>query len=100
MSAVNVYFRDFRVIIPFLLQIGMYASPVVYSFNGVPEKYKMIFSMNPMVGIIEAFRWVFFESISVFPYFPFMVSIVFSLMVFCVAVFLFKKVEMYFADII
>jgi lipopolysaccharide transport system permease protein len=99
-SALNVYFRDFRIITPFLLQIGMYASPVIYSSYMVPEKFRFLFFMNPMVGFIESFRWVFFESILLFPTIPFIISIIFSFTFFYFAIIIFRKVEMYFADII
>ena len=99
-SALNVYFRDFRIITPFLLQIGMYASPVIYFTGMVPLKYQLIFSINPMVGVIESFRWVFFESITVFPYIPFLIAVAFSFVIFSLSIFVFRKVEIYFADVI
>lgn len=99
-SALNVYFRDFRVITPFLLQIGMYASPVIYSSGMVPVKYQLLFFMNPMVGVIESFRWVFFESITVFPSAAFLITVVFSSIIFILSILVFRKVEIYFADVI
>jgi lipopolysaccharide transport system permease protein len=99
-SALNVYFRDFRIITPFLLQIGMYASPVIYSSNMVPEKFRLWFFMNPMAGIIESFRWIFFKNIQLFPTLPFIISLLFSFIFFYLAILIFKKVEIYFADII
>lgn len=100
LSALNVYFRDFRIIVPFLLQIGMYASPVIYSLALVPEKYRLVFSLNPLVGIIESFRWVCFEQIQIFPFFAFIISILFSIIVLTTSFVFFKKVELFFADII
>jgi lipopolysaccharide transport system permease protein len=56
-AALNVKYRDFRYIIPFLLQIGLYISPVGFSSAVVPESWRMWYSFNPMVGVIDAFRW-------------------------------------------
>lgn len=99
-SALNVYFRDFRIIVPFLLQTGMYASPVVYSAFMVPAKYQLIFFMNPMVGVIESFRWVFFNNITAFPTIPFLIAVSGSVIFFTLALLVFRRVEMYFADVI
>lgn len=56
-AAINVRFWDFRVIAPFILQLGIYASPVGYSTNLIPEKFRLIYFLNPAVGIIDGFRW-------------------------------------------
>jgi lipopolysaccharide transport system permease protein len=57
LSPLNARYRDIRYAIPFLIQLWMYASPVVYSVNMVPEKWRLIFSLNPLAGVIEGFRW-------------------------------------------
>ena len=57
LSALCVKYRDVGVIIPFLLQIWLYASPVVYPTSVVPEKWRLLYSLNPMAGVIEGFRW-------------------------------------------
>ncbi len=57
MAPINVHFRDVTHTIPFLLQLWMYATPVVYPLSMVPEQWRALYSLNPMVGIIEAFRW-------------------------------------------
>ncbi len=56
-TAVNVRYRDFRYVIPFLVQFGMYVSPVGFSSSVVPEKWRLLYSLNPMVGVIDGFRW-------------------------------------------
>lgn len=56
-AALNVRYRDFRHLVPFLLQIGIYISPVGYSTLIVPERWKVLYALNPMVGIINLFRW-------------------------------------------
>jgi lipopolysaccharide transport system permease protein len=57
LGPLNVRFRDVKHTIPFMLQIWMYASPVVYAFAMIPERWKGIYALNPMVGVIEGFRW-------------------------------------------
>ena len=57
LSALNVRYRDVRHTVPFLVQFWMYASPVVYPVSLVPEKWRLVFSLNPMAGVIEGFRW-------------------------------------------
>lgn len=57
MTALNVKYRDFRYVIPFIVQFGLYVSPVGFSSSVVPEKWRLIYSLNPMVGIIDGFRW-------------------------------------------
>jgi lipopolysaccharide transport system permease protein len=57
LTALNVKYRDFRYIIPFIVQFGLYLSPVGFSSSIVPEKWRLWFSLNPMVGVIEGFRW-------------------------------------------
>jgi lipopolysaccharide transport system permease protein len=57
LSSMAAKYRDFRYIIPFALQLGLYVSPVGFSANIVPERWRIIFSLNPLVGIIDGFRW-------------------------------------------
>jgi lipopolysaccharide transport system permease protein len=61
LSALNVYFRDVGQLIPFLLQVWMYASPVVYPAALVPTEVQWIYALNPMAGVIESFRWALFS---------------------------------------
>jgi homopolymeric O-antigen transport system permease protein len=56
-TALNVKYRDFRYIIPFIVQFGLYVSPVGYSSSVVPEEWRLLYSLNPMVGVIDGFRW-------------------------------------------
>lgn len=56
-AALNVKYRDFRYVIPFLLQFGLYVSPVGFSSSIVPEEWRLLYSLNPVVGIIDGFRW-------------------------------------------
>jgi lipopolysaccharide transport system permease protein len=56
-TALNVKYRDFRYVIPFIVQLGLYVSPVGFSSNIIPGQWRLIYSLNPMVGVIDGFRW-------------------------------------------
>jgi lipopolysaccharide transport system permease protein len=56
-AALNVRFRDFRYIVPFIVQLGLYVSPVGFSSNVIPDDWRWLYSLNPVVGIIDGFRW-------------------------------------------
>jgi lipopolysaccharide transport system permease protein len=56
-TALNVKYRDFRYVIPFIVQFGLYVSPVGFSTNAVPAQWRLLYSLNPMVGVIDGFRW-------------------------------------------
>lgn len=56
-TALNVKYRDFRYVIPFMVQMGLYVSPVGFSSNVIPEQWRLLYSLNPMVGVIDGFRW-------------------------------------------
>lgn len=57
LSALNVKYRDFQHVIPFVVQFGLYVSPVGFTSSIVPEKWRLLYSLNPMVGVIDGFRW-------------------------------------------
>jgi lipopolysaccharide transport system permease protein len=64
LSALNVRYRDVRHTIPFLIQCWMYASPVVYPVNVIPEGWRTLYSLNPMTGVIEGFRWALLGNVN------------------------------------
>lgn len=98
-SALNVRYRDVGSIIPFLAQIWMYASPVAYPVSMVPEKWRLLYSLNPMVGVIEGFRWALLGNKS--PDFMVMaVSASVVALLLAGGVVYFKKMEQSFADVI
>lgn len=99
LSASNVYYRDLKHILPTLVQLWMYASPLVYSGMMVPEKYRFVYSLNPMAGIIDAFRWSILAQ-GAFPHYSFTVSVASSVLMLGIGVIVFRKIEHYFADII
>jgi lipopolysaccharide transport system permease protein len=98
-SALNVKYRDVGFMMPFLLQMWMYASPVAYPVTAVPQQWRLLYSLNPMVGVIEGFRWAIFGSTS--PNFG-VVGVSTAVVVVLIAMSLryFSKTERMFADVI
>lgn len=99
LSAFNVYYRDFAYILPFVIQIWMYASPIVYSGSIIPDQWKIFYSLNPISGIIDSFRWCILGTLE-FPFFSFTVSSVIILFSFFGSCYTFKRIERFFADVI
>jgi lipopolysaccharide transport system permease protein len=99
LAALNAKYRDIRYTIPFLVQFWMFASPVVYPASMLPDKYHLIYAINPMSGIIEAFRSALLGNIA-FPTRMLLVSTALSIVVFIAGALYFKRTERYFADII
>jgi lipopolysaccharide transport system permease protein len=99
LAALNAKYRDIRYTIPFLVQFWMFASPVVYPASLLPEKYHFIYAINPMSGVIEAFRSALLGKVA-FPAQMLLISTVVGIVVFMVGALYFKNTERYFADII
>jgi lipopolysaccharide transport system permease protein len=99
LAALNAQYRDIRYTIPFLVQLWMFASPIVYPSSLLPEKYRLLYALNPMTGIIEGFRSVLLGN-TTFPYHMVVISTIVSICFFLIGIFYFKKTERYFADII
>lgn len=99
-SALNVKYRDVRYIVPFIVQFGLYVSPVGFSTEAITNDWRVIYSLNPMVGVIEGFRWcVLGQEVEL--YWPSLVlSIVITLSMFVGGFRFFSKTERQFADII
>lgn len=100
LSALNVKYRDFRYIVPFMVQFGLYISPVGFSTSVVPERWRLLYSLNPMVGVIDGFRWCLLGADNVI-YFPgLLASLFISFALFLSGVRFFRKTERFFADFI
>jgi lipopolysaccharide transport system permease protein len=99
-AALNVKYRDFRYIVPFIVQFGMYISPVGFSSNNIPEKWRLLYSVNPMVGVIDGFRWSISggQSRIYLPGMLLSIGLVILLLIF--SVWYFRKMEKTFADIV
>lgn len=99
LSALNVLFRDIRFLVPLILQIWLYATPVIYSLNQVPQKYKFLMLLNPMTSLIESFRNFSIRQGSVDVSMIFL-SVVISFSTFVAGYLFFKYKEKIFADVI
>lgn len=99
-TALNVKYRDFRYIVPFIVQFGLYVSPVGFSSAIVPEKYRLLFNLNPMVGVIDGFRWCLLAGDQPFNTQSILMSLIGSLFFIWLGIRQFRKMEKTFADII
>lgn len=99
-AALNVKYRDFRYIIPFVVQFGLYVSPVGFSSTIVPEQWRLLYSLNPMVGVIDGFRWAILGG-STQLYWPgFLLSLTLVVVLLITGILYFRKTERGFADLI
>lgn len=100
LAALNVEYRDFRYIVPFIVQFGLYISPVGFSSSIVPQKWRLLYSLNPMVSVIDGFRWAILggESKLYLPGFSLSLGLVALLLV--TGIWYFRKMERTFADVI
>lgn len=100
LAALNVQYRDFRYIVPFIVQFGLYISPVGFSSRIVPEEWRVVYSLNPMVGVIDGFRWAILGGESHLYGPGFMVSLALVGVLFVTGILYFRKMERTFADVI
>ena len=98
-SALMVRYRDFRYIVPFVVQFGLYISPVGFSSNVVPEKWRLLYSMNPMVGVIDGFRWAILGEKNIY-WTGFGISVVAVFLIIVSGIWYFRRTERTFADVI
>ncbi|MFZ1898389.1 ABC transporter permease [Methanoregula sp.] len=98
LSALNVKYRDFQYTVPFLIQIGMYASPVVYPSSLVPASLRVWYGLNPMAGVIEGFRWALLGTGT--PSAMVLVSIGMVILLLVSGMFYFRRMEQSYADIV
>jgi lipopolysaccharide transport system permease protein len=99
-TSLNVRYRDFRYIIPFLVQFGLYISPVGFSSSVVPEKWRLLYSLNPMVGVIDGFRWCILGGQSHFDGNTFIISFAVTVFFLWLGIRQFRRMEKSFADVI
>ena len=99
-AALNVKYRDFRIIVPFVVQFGLYISPVGFSSDIVPEQWRLLYSLNPMVGVIDGFRWAILGGNTRLYWPGFFLSLSLVLVILVTGIIYFRKTEKTFADVI
>lgn len=102
LSGLNVLFRDIRYVIPFILQTWMFLTPIAYPSSLVPESWRLIYGLNPMVGVIDLYRWIVLGGsyeVGIQPG-AFSLSIIISITTFFTGLYYFYKIESSFADVI
>ena len=100
LAALNVEYRDFRYVVPFMVQFGLYVSPVGFSSSVVPGNWRILYSLNPMVGVIDGFRWSMLGGQAPLSVSTLSVSIGLTLLLCASGLWYFRKVERTFADVI
>jgi lipopolysaccharide transport system permease protein len=98
LSALNVQYRDFQYTIPFMIQLWLFASPVVYPASLVPESVRFLYGLNPMAGVIEGFRWALLGT--EMPGAMILVSVSVVVVLLVSGAFYFRKMEQYYADVV
>jgi lipopolysaccharide transport system permease protein len=99
LSALNVKYRDIRYVVPFLTQFWMYATPIAYSSSLIPEKWRWLYSLNPMTGVVEGFRWAILGKSSL-DMLSLSISAGMVVVLLIGGLYYFKRMETSFADII
>ena len=99
-TALNVKYRDFRYIIPFIVQFGLYVSPVGFSSNVIPDEWRLLYSLNPVVGVIDGFRWCILGGESPLYWPGFLLSLAIVAFFLWLGISQFRKMEKSFADLI
>jgi lipopolysaccharide transport system permease protein len=99
-TALNVKYRDFRYIIPFIVQFGLYISPVGFNSKVVPEKWRLLYALNPMVGVIDGFRWCLLKGEQQLHADTMLVSLGVAISLLVIGINRFRKMEKSFAVLI
>ncbi len=100
LCALNVEYRDFRYIVPFIVQFGLYVSPVGFSSSIVPDKWRLLYSLNPMVGVIDGFRWALLRGQSALDLRGVLMSCGLVAVLVATGIWYFRRTERTFADVI
>jgi lipopolysaccharide transport system permease protein len=100
LSALNVKYRDFIFVVPFIVQLGLYISPVGFSSSVVPDRWRLLYALNPMVGVIDGFRWCVLGGPSPITRGSFLVSLSIVVVAGVSGFFFFRRAERNFADVI
>jgi lipopolysaccharide transport system permease protein len=100
LASLNVQYRDFRYVVPFLVQFGLYVSPVGFSSSIVPESWQLLYALNPMVGVIEGFRWAIIGQRALINPLGFWLSMAIVVVLLLTGIRQFRRMEKLFADVV
>lgn len=100
LGSLNVKYRDFRYVVPFMLQIGLYVSPVGFTSSIVPGKWRLLYALNPLVGVIDGFRWALLKGNAGLYWPGLALSSCLSLLLLVTGLYFFRKTERILADVI
>ena len=99
-AALMVEYRDFRFIVPFIVQFGLYVSPVGFQSSIVPERFRLLYALNPIVGVIDGFRWCLLGTQNGF-YWPSLgIAVIETITLIASGIWYFRRTEQTFADVI
>ncbi len=99
-AALNVKFRDFRYVVPFIIQVGLFISPIAFSSANMPDRWLPLYAMNPLVGIIDGFRWAILGGVTPIDPLTLGSSIAITAATLVMGTWYFRRVERGFADVI
>ena len=100
LAALNVEYRDFRYVVPFIVQFGLFISPIAFTTAQVPERWRSLYALNPLVGIIDGFRWTIIGDRVAVSAYAIVMSVVVTAVVVLLGVWYFRAMERHFADVI
>jgi lipopolysaccharide transport system permease protein len=100
LAALNVQYRDFRYIVPFIVQLGVFISPIAFETSRVPEKWRLLYSLNPLAGIIDGFRWAILDGRTPLDFVTLGLSAGVSILFLLLGIWYFRRTERSFADVI
>jgi lipopolysaccharide transport system permease protein len=100
LAALNVEYRDFRYVVPFIVQFGLFVSPIAFATSSVPANWRLLYSMNPMAGIIDGFRWAILRGTTPTDLGALAGSVVMTVLFLWFGIWYFRRTERGFADVI
>ena len=100
LASLNVEYRDFRYVVPFIVQFGLFISPVGFATSVIPDRYRLLYSLNPMVGVIEGFRWALLRGDAGLSVTAVLASVFISFALLVLGIRFFRRTEQGFADVI
>lgn len=100
LCALNVEYRDFRYVVPFIVQFGLYVSPVGFSSDNIPEAWRLVYACNPLVGVIDGFRWALLRGESALWWPSVLISVLLTSVLCLSGIWYFRRTEKTFADVI